>query len=98
MSGTNAVIACSALRETYRCFLAAEVPKIRFVYLRGSSPLIVERMNTRESHYMKSRMLDSQFASLEKPGDAIEVDIRKSPDAIVALVERRLDCGEEDRA
>lgn len=96
-SGTNTVIACSALRQAYRSYLSANAPEIRFVYLKGSTPLIVERMSSRESHYMKSQLLDSQIASLEEPVDAIEVDIRKSPDVIVAQIETQIDRGDEIR-
>jgi gluconokinase len=90
-SGSNAVIACSALRGTYRSYLAAGVPELRFVYLRGDAPTILDRMKSRESHYMKSGMLDSQIASLEEPSDAIDVDIRNSPDAIVTHIETQLE-------
>lgn len=89
-SGSDAVIACSALRDSYRSYLAADAPEIRFVYLKGDPATLLERMRSRESHYMKSGMLDSQIASLEEPGDAIVVDIRNSPDAIVARIETRL--------
>ena len=89
-SGSDAVIACSALRGAYRSFLAAGAPEIRFVYLRGDAPTILDRMKSRESHYMKTDMLDSQMAGLEEPEDAIEADIRSSPDAIVAHIESQL--------
>jgi len=89
-SDSDAVIACSALRGAYRTFLAAGVPEIRFVYLRGDAPTILDRMNTRASHYMKSDMLDSQMVSLEEPEGAIEADIRDSPETIVAEIESQL--------
>lgn len=66
-SGSDAVIACSALRGTYRSFLAAGAPEIRFVYLKGDAPTILDRMKSRASHYMKSDMLDSRMASLRNP-------------------------------
>jgi gluconokinase len=93
-SGSDAVFACSALRDRYRSFLMAGVQEIEFVYLRGDASTILDRMESRESHYMKSGMLDSQLASLEEPDDAIDVDIRNSPDRIVTLIESRLDRSE----
>ena len=85
-NGSDAVIACSALRKRYRRILADRIPEVHFVYLRGDPGVIRERMKVRRDHYMKSGMLDSQFASLEEPGDAIVVDIRNSPQEIVSGV------------
>ena len=96
-SGTDAVFACSALRDNYRSFLTAGVQEIRFVYLRGDASTILARMKVRESHYMKSGMLDSQLASLEEPDEAIEADIRQSPDGIVSFVESQLNRSKSPR-
>lgn len=88
--GVHAVVACSALRERYRRILCADVPEIRLVYLKGSPEIIRQRMNVREGHYMKAGMLESQFASLEEPDDAIVADITLSPRGIVSRVETEL--------
>ena len=91
-NGSDAVVACSALQNHYRAYLAAGISTIRFVYLKGESAVIRERMKSRGNHYMKSEMLDSQFASLEEPPDAIVADIRKAPEDIVSQVESELMC------
>lgn len=83
-SGSHAVIACSALRRNYRRRLAAHVEGIRFVYLKGSIQVLRSRMESREGHYMKAGMLESQFASLEEPNDAIVVDVAQPARDIVA--------------
>ncbi|TFH43943.1 MAG: gluconokinase [Lysobacterales bacterium] len=88
--GSNAVVACSALRSRYRCILAANVSEIRFVYLKGDWAIIRQRMAFREGHYMKAGLLESQFDSLEEPDDAIVVDIGNSPQRIVSHIEREL--------
>ena len=88
--GEHAVVACSALRERYRRMLSAQLPEIRFVYLKGSPEIIRQRMNVREGHYMKAGMLESQLASLEEPDDAIVANIALSPQAIVSHVESEL--------
>jgi gluconokinase len=88
--GSNAVVACSALRRSYRCILAANVSEIRFVYLKGDWAIIRQRMAFREGHYMKAGMLESQFDSLEEPDDAIVVDIGDSPQRIVSHIESEL--------
>lgn len=89
-NGSNAVFACSALRDRYRTFLAAGKVNIRFVYLKGDASIIRERMNSRSSHYMRAEMLDSQIASLEEPDNAIVADIRYSPQDIASHITREL--------
>jgi gluconokinase len=89
-NGSDAVLACSALRSRYRTFLATGMSDIHFVYLKGDAEVIRERMSSRREHYMKVSMLDSQLASLEEPDDAIVADIRYSPQDIVSYITREL--------
>ena len=65
-SGETAVLACSALKQTYREQLRVS-PEVQFVYLVGSFDLIWQRLSQRTDHYMKADMLRSQFATLEPP-------------------------------
>lgn len=82
----DAVLACSALKERYRGILARGTD-CRFVHLRGSIELIRERMRERQHRYMPASLLESQFAALEPPAGAIEVDIAKAPqDCVQAIV------------
>lgn len=83
--GENLVVACSALKQQYREFLAHEIP-INWVYLKGSAELIRSRMKHRPRHFMKADMLPSQFDALEEPFDAIVVDISLPSSAIVAQI------------
>ena len=70
------IVACSALKETYRDTLrGTREADVLFVHLAGSFELIFERMSEREGHYMKAEMLQSQFQTLEDPKDAIEIAI-----------------------
>lgn len=89
-SGSDAIIACSALRRKYRRALTVSVSDIRFVYLKGDPATIRQRIESRDHHYMKASMLESQFSSLEEPDDAIVIDIGDSPEAIVSYIEREL--------
>jgi gluconokinase len=73
--GDSAVLACSALKQSYRDRLAQGIPDFRLVYLRGDAALILARLKARLNHYMKPGMLESQFAVLEEPKDALVVDI-----------------------
>jgi gluconokinase len=80
------VIACSALKRSYRDIFRAESPDVRFVFLKGSRDLFAERLARRSRHFMPASLLDSQLATLEEPAadeDAWVVDTMKSPADIV---------------
>ena len=61
-----------------------------FVFLNGSRELIESRLNAREDHYMPPSLLDSQFADLEAPADAMSVEIDQSPEEIVREIRKRM--------
>jgi gluconokinase len=83
--GTNAILACSALKERYRERLRG-AGDVRFVHLRGSPELIAARLASRHHRYMPATLLDSQFATLEPPKDAIDIDVAKSVDEQVRAI------------
>ena len=66
-AGKGIVIACSALKRSYRDVLRSCAPDVQFIYLEGSRRLIGERLARRGGHYMRASMLDSQLAILEEP-------------------------------
>ena len=78
-----AVLACSALKESYRQQLLAGNEGVQFVYLKGSYDLIWSRISSRKDHYMKPQMLQSQFEALEEPVDAWTFDVSLPVDEIV---------------
>lgn len=80
MTGENVVLACSALKQKYRDELC--VGQVRFVYLKGSRELILSRLRVRHGHFASESILDSQFADLEEPRDAVAVTVDNAPDAI----------------
>jgi gluconokinase len=82
-AGQIVVLACSALKQRYRDILKGGRPGVRFVYLHGSEALIQARLAGRRGHFMPAKLLASQFAALEEPGDAITVEIDQLPDKIV---------------
>lgn len=61
-----AIIACSALKQTYRQTLAI-APEVRFVYLRVSPQEARRRLLARPAHFMSPSLINSQFATLEEP-------------------------------
>lgn len=87
------VLACSALKRSYRERLRAAAPGLCFVYLRGDIDLIWSRHARREDHYFNGRdMLESQFEQLEVPGpdEAIAVGIDQTADDVLAECLARL--------
>lgn len=78
----KSVLACSALKESYRKLIDPE-EHYHWVYLKGSRDLIFNRMNARENHFMKPHMLDSQFEALEEPDNALTVSIDNQPEEIL---------------
>jgi gluconokinase len=91
-SGTGLVLACSALKRSYRDVLRTGAADLQLVFLRGSRALIAERLARRRGHFMPSSLLDSQLATLEEPSpdeDAWVCDISEPPDdLVVALLAR----------
>jgi gluconokinase len=82
----NAVLACSALKESYRQTLSKDLANCRIVHLRGSIELIRSRLAERKHRYMPASLLDSQFATLEPPAGALVVDIAQPPARCVETI------------
>ncbi|MCP1200255.1 gluconokinase [Notoacmeibacter sp. MSK16QG-6] len=84
----NTVIACSALKQSYRNRLAGHLDNLLIAHLTGSRELIAQRMEERAGHFMPSSLLDSQFADLEPPtGDGVlTVDISRPIDEVAAAI------------
>lgn len=85
-SEDGAVLACSALKESYRKLLITTSNDVQFVYLEGDKDTILTRMRARKDHYMPPELLDSQFEALEIPGDAISVSFDNKPERIVKQI------------
>jgi gluconokinase len=88
----NAVLACSALKRSYREKLSV-APEVRFVYLKGSPGLIAGRLHARLGHFAGESILTSQIADLEEPEVAIVADIRQDPLQIVDSIRKQLGLG-----
>jgi gluconokinase len=92
-AGESAVIACSALKRTYRDILVHERNDVRIIYLKGTQDLIASRLAQRKGHFMPPGLLASQFRTLEPPGESenpVTVSIDASVDAIVDEIVRQL--------
>lgn len=88
-SAERVVLACSALRDSYRMILDPD-SKLTWIYLNGSKELIYKRMRARSNHFMKADMLDSQFTTLEVPENAIEISIDQSPEEMIHEILSRI--------
>lgn len=85
----DVVLACSALKRSYRKKLEAGA-EVRFVYLKGSGTLIAERLRSRHGHFAGEAILASQLADLEEPESAVRIDISASPEQIVGRIRKAL--------
>lgn len=85
-AGTSAVVACSALREPYRRTLADGLPDVRFVFLQVSEDVARARLSARTNHFAGPSLVDSQFAVLEPPADALTLDASLPVDRLVQFV------------
>ncbi|QNR84929.1 gluconokinase [Pedobacter riviphilus] len=88
--GTSCIIACSALKKSYRDLLRTDNASICFIYLKGSFDLIHNRIIKRSHQYMPSSLLKSQFETLEEPQtderDIVTVSIDQSIPEIIAEI------------
>ncbi|MEO9513521.1 MAG: gluconokinase [Flavobacteriaceae bacterium] len=85
------IIACSALKESYRKILNNKMEgQLRFIYLEGSFELIKSRLDSREEHFMTSSLLKSQFDTLEPPKNAIKVSISLTPEEIIKQIIKQI--------
>jgi gluconokinase len=85
----NVVLACSALKRSYRGILDTG-PEVKFVYLKGSYERICERLLSRHGHFATEKILRSQFEALEEPNDALVVDVDQPVGQIVAQIRGQL--------
>ena len=92
-AGNSIVVACSALRRSYRDLLVDGHADTRIVYLKGDRDTILLRMKKRKPHFMPPKLLDSQFTTLEEPTDdehAIVVTVRMPVGKIVDRIVEKL--------
>jgi gluconokinase len=89
----SVVLACSALKRSYRDALRKGAPALTLVHLSGSPALLAERIGARPGHYMPPTLLPSQLATLEPPGadeQAITLDVAATTEALVAEIRKQL--------
>jgi gluconokinase len=87
----NGVVACSALKQSYRNELVLDPNQVKVVFLKGSKELLAERLRKRIGHFMNPDLLQSQLDTLEEPRDAVVADVSTAPEAVVNEIRTRLD-------
>jgi gluconokinase len=89
-AGKGLVVACSALKRTYRDAIVAAAPNVRFVHLDRSLDVLSNRIEGRSEHFMPPALLRSQLATLEslhddEPGFAVDI-AQPVPDVVAEAV------------
>ena len=89
--GRDLVLACSALKQTYRDVLGVNQTDVVSIYLKGSRALLEERLASRSHQYMNDDLLTSQLQTMEEPAGGIIIDIGDTPDKLVETIVQKLD-------
>jgi gluconokinase len=85
----NAVLACSALKRSYRRELLIS-PDVRLVYLRGDYDSVANQLRLRHGHFATESILADQFSTLEEPEDAVVIDVGQDPARMVGEIRAQL--------
>jgi len=91
--GNPIIVACSALKRSYRNLLIADAPSTVFVHLQGGRGLIARRLSHRHHEFMSTSLVDSQFTTLEllDPEErGVVVDLATTPDKIITAISEDL--------
>jgi len=83
--GKNIVLACSALKESYRQRLAKNLP-VEVIYLKGSPVFVGQRLRQRRGHFAGTSILAGQFADLEEPRDVLTLSVELPSEEIARKI------------
>ena len=87
----DAVLACSALRASYRGILGFGLPHVHSVLLDGSKTIVASRLAARTDHFMPSALLDSQFELLDREHDGLTLSVEQAPEDLVQAITQWLE-------
>lgn len=88
--GRSAVLACSALKRSYRQVLRDGTGELRVVDLDAGPQTIAERLAARRGHFMNPDLLPSQFQTLEVPRTGLRLDAAEPPAELVRRIREGL--------
>lgn len=87
---SSLVLACSALKQSYRDILGIDQKQVLSVYLKGSAELLKQRISKRTHQYMNDSLLASQLRTMEEPDDGLTVSIDQTPEEICREIIKEL--------
>ncbi len=96
--GKSLVLGCSALKQSYRQILKADLPNVFFVFLDIDRETVWKRLSGRTGHFFPKELMDSQFEALEEPENAIKIDARPDVETIVSHILIEIDKLEVQRS
>lgn len=82
------ILACSALKESYRAFLKDNRQDVEFVYLKADLPTVLARVEGQKDRLLHPSLLSRQFEELEEPQGVLTLDIHRPPEEIVEAIRR----------
>jgi len=91
--GHSVLLACSALKDSYRETLKDHLPEVRFVFLNVDRSTLLERLQRRQAHFFPKELLDSQLATLEAPHDAFVVNANGPIEEVVNSIVEAISTG-----
>lgn len=93
--GDGAILACSALKEKYRAILSSKTnASIKWIMLKASKDILVERLANRKGHFFKPNLLNSQFNDLELPEYGMLIDVSGSKEEVFHTIIEQMDKAE----
>jgi gluconokinase len=85
--GSNAVIACAALKEKYRQLLIHDKKNMKLIYLKGSPEIIEQKLKRHKNrHNASSEIVKNHFKILEEPKNADVIDMTIPAEKIVEII------------
>jgi gluconokinase len=94
-AGESAVVACSALKRSYRDLLLCHRPDATMVFLEVSHDELARRLAMRAGHFFPKQLLESQMKTVEQPqpGESVRTvlvdgDAAWTADKVIALLDR----------
>jgi gluconokinase len=85
--GSGVVLACSALKVSYRTLLLNAAPEAHLIHLRVSPAELADRLSKRAGHFAKVGLLESQLATFEAPTSGAQVNGELEPTALVGVIQ-----------
>lgn len=81
--GRSTVVACSALKQSYRKALLQGNAGAVIVFLKAPKEVVRQRIRARHGHFFDPELLDSQYDVLEEPVDGLVVDATRPIEDVV---------------